>query len=175
MSLTLTENKIGAIAYDIYVDGNLVETVTEDDSIEYLHGGDNIVPGLERALEGKKADDTFDVTVEPKDAYGDYDDDLIEEIPAEDFNFDEEGMELEVGLEVEMMDEDGDILEGTVVGIEGDNVLVDLNPPLAGKTIRYVGKVLSVREPNEEELEWGFPESLLDDMFGEEDDFDDED
>jgi FKBP-type peptidyl-prolyl cis-trans isomerase 2 len=45
-----------------------------------------------------------------------------------------------------------------------------MNPPLAGKTIRYAGKVLNVREPNEEELEWGFPESLLDEMFGDEDD-----
>jgi len=172
---TLTENKIGAIAYEIYVDGELLETVTEDSAIEYMHGGDNIVPGLEKALEGKKAGDTFDVTVAPEDAYGEYDNDLIEEIPVEDFAFDEEGAELEAGLEVEMMDEDGDIIEGTILGVEGDFVLVDLNPPLAGKTIRYAGKVLNVREPNEEELEWGFPESLLDEMFGEDDDFEDED
>lgn len=175
MSLTLSENKVGAIAYDIHVDGELLETVSTDDAIEYLHGWDNIVPGLERALAGKQAGDSFDVTVEPEDAYGDYDEDLIEEIPAEDFEFDEADVELAPGLEVEMMDEDGDILEGTVVGVEGDYVLVDLNPPLAGKTIRYAGKVLRVREATEEELEWGFPESLLEEMFGEDDDFEDED
>ena len=99
---------------------------------------------------------------------------MIEEIPADDFDFEEEGVALEPGLEVEMMDEDGDIIEGTILGIEGDMVLVDLNPPLAGKTIRYAGQILNVREPSEEEMDWGFPESLLDEMFGEEEDEDDE-
>lgn len=174
MSLTLTENKIGAIAYDIYVDGELLETVDEENAIEYMHGWDNIVPGLEKALAGKQAGDSFDVTVAPADAYGEYDNDMIEEIPADDFDFEEEGVALEPGLEVEMMDEDGDIIEGTILGIEGDMVLVDLNPPLAGKTIRYAGQILNVREPSEEEMDWGFPESLLDEMFGEEEDEDDE-
>ncbi len=174
MSLTLTENKIGAIAYDIYVDGELLETVDEDNAIEYMHGWDNIVPGLEKALAGKQAGDSFDVTVAPADAYGEYDNDMIEEIPADDFDFEEEGVALEPGLEVEMMDEDGDIIEGTILGVEGDMVLVDLNPPLAGKTIRYAGQILNVREPSEEEMDWGFPESLLDEMFGEEEDEDDE-
>ncbi|MEO1289476.1 MAG: FKBP-type peptidyl-prolyl cis-trans isomerase, partial [Chloroflexota bacterium] len=73
MSLTLSENKIGAIAYDIYVDGELLETVNEEQAIEYMHGWDNIVPGLEAALEGKSAGDEFDVTVPPEQAYGDYD------------------------------------------------------------------------------------------------------
>ena len=174
MSLTLTENKIGAIAYDIYVDGELLETVDEENAIEYMHGWDNIVPGLEKALAGKQAGDSFDVTVAPADAYGEYDNDMIEEIPADDFDFEEEGVALEPGLEVEMMDEDGDIIEGTILGIEGDMVLVDLNPPLAGKTIRYAGQILNVREPSEEEMDWGFPESLLDEMFGEEEDENDE-
>lgn len=170
MALTLSENKIGAIAYDIHVDGEHLETVNEADAIEYLHGAENIVPGLENALAGKQVGDNFDVTVEPADAYGDYDEDLIEEIPADDFEFDEEGIELEAGLEVEMMDEDGEIIEGTIIGLEGDYVLVDMNPPLAGKTIRYVGKIVNIREATEEELEWGFPETLLDEMFGDEDD-----
>lgn len=173
MSDTLKKNKVGEIAYDIYVDGNLLESVAEDDSIEYMHGWDNIVPGLEKALDGLGAGDEFDVTVAPEDAYGHYDESLIEEIPAKDFQFDENDGELEAGLEVEMMDEDGDILEGTIVGIENDMVLVDLNPPLAGKTIRYAGRVINVREPSEEELDWGFPETLLDELFGEETDEDD--
>ena len=90
MSDTLTENKIGAIAYEIYVDGELLETVNDEQAIEYMHGWDNIVPGLENALAGKKAGDTFDVTVSPEEAYGEYDNDLIEEIPAADFDFDED-------------------------------------------------------------------------------------
>ena len=174
MSLTLSENKVGAIAYEIHVDGALVETVHEDDAIEYLHGWDNIVPGLEKALEGKQAGDSFDVTVPPEDAYGDYDEELITEIPMDEFDFDETDSELEIGMEVEMLDDDGDIIEGTIVEFRDDVVVVDTNPPLAGKTIRYAGRVLEVREATEEELEWGFPESLLEDMFGDEE-YDDDD
>lgn len=175
MALSLKDNLVGAIAYEIHVDGEHVETVTEDMAIEYLHGAENIVPGLEKVLAGKTTGDTFDVTVPPQEAYGDYDENLIEEIPTDEFEFDEDGMTLESGLEVEMMNEDGDIIEGTILGVEGDTVLVDMNPPLAGKTIRYVGKVVDVRQPTEEELEWGFPESLLDDLFGSEDDLDESD
>jgi FKBP-type peptidyl-prolyl cis-trans isomerase SlyD len=169
MSGRLTENKVGAIAYSIYVEGELVETVVAEDPIEYLHGYENIVPGLEAALAGKQEGDKFDVTLAPADAYGDYDDEQIQEIPLDEFDFDEEDATLEVGMEIEMMDEDGDIIEGVILEIRDDVVVVDLNPPLAGKTVRYAGQVLQVRDATEEELEWGFPESLLNDMFGEDD------
>lgn len=175
MTDVIGEDKVGALAYEIWVDGELLETVTAENAIEYLHGWDNIVPGLEKALEGKSAGDSFDVTVPPEEGYGDYDDELIEEIARDDFDFDEADVQIEIGMEVEMLDDDGDIIEGTIVGIEEDVVLVDMNPPLAGKTIRYAGQVLSVREATEEELEWGFPESLMEDLFGDEDDWDDED
>ena len=174
MSDVIGEDKVGTLAYEIWVDGELLETVSADNAIEYLHGWDNIVPGLEKALEGKAAGEAFDVTVSPEEGYGDYDEDLIEEIPRVDFDFEEEDAQIEIGMEVEMLDEDGDIIEGTIIGVEDDVVLVDMNPPLAGKTIRYAGEVLNVRAATEEELEWGFPESLMDDLFGEEDDWDED-
>jgi FKBP-type peptidyl-prolyl cis-trans isomerase SlyD len=174
MSEVIGEDKVGTLSYEIWVDGELLETVSVESAIEYLHGWDNIVPGLEKALEGKTAGDKFDVTVSPEAGYGEYDDELIDEIPRVDFDFEEEDVQLEIGMEVEMMDEDGDIVEGTVIGMEDDMVTVDMNPPLAGKTIRYVGEVISVREATEEELEWGFPESLMEELFGEEDDWDEE-
>ncbi len=174
MAERLTENKVGAIAYSIYVEGELVETVVAEDPIEYLHGYENIVPGLEAALAGKQAGDQFDVTLAPADAYGDYDEEQVQEIPIDEFDFDEEDATLEVGMEIEMMDEDGDIIEGVILEVRGDSVVVDLNPPLAGKTVRYAGHVLGGRDATEEELEWGFPESLLNDMFGE-DDWDEDD
>jgi FKBP-type peptidyl-prolyl cis-trans isomerase SlyD len=175
MSEVIAENKVATLAYEIWVDDELLETVTVENAIEYLHGWDNIVPGLEKALEGKVAGDTFDITVPPEEGYGDYDDELIEEIDRSDFDFEEESVQIEIGMEVEMLDEEGDIIEGTIVGIEDDVVLVDMNPPLAGKTIRYAGEVISVREANEDELDWGFPESLMEELFGEEDDWDEED
>lgn len=175
MSDIIGEKKVGAIAYEIWVDGELLETVSAENAIEYLHGRENIVVGLENALAGKTVGDTFDVMVSPEEGYGEYDDELIDEIPRVDFDFEDEEVELETGMEVEMLDEDGDIIEGTILNIENGIVTVDLNLPLAGKTIRYAGEVLNVRDANEEELEWGFPESLMDELFGDEDWDEDED
>ena len=165
--MNLTENKVGVLAFTIYVEGEEKDVVTKDEPMEYLHGGENIVPGLEKALDGKAVGYQFDVTVKPEDAYGEYDaEDFIEVDLAE---FDEEGTLPEIGLEVEMLDEDGEILEGRIAEINDDVVKVDLNHELAGKTVRYVGVIVDVRDATEEELEWGFPESLLDEMFDEDD------
>lgn len=175
MADRLQESKVGALEYNIYIvndDGSqdLLETVEAGGALEYLHGYDNIVPGLEKALEGKTTEDAFDVTLKPEDGYGEYDEDLIETLDRDDFDFDEEDEYLEVGMEIEMLDEEGELVEGTIKEVDGDKVVVDLNPPLAGQTIRYTGRVVGVRDATEEELEWGFPESLLDEMFGEDDD-----
>ena len=174
MANQLAENMVGSIAYDIYVDGDLVETVPAEDPIEYLHGHGNIVDGLEEALEGLSVGDKFDVTLDPEKAYGEYDDDEIEAIPLEDMDIDTEEGELEVGMELEMLDEEGNIIEGVIVGFEDDAVVIDFNHPLAGKTVRYAGTLVDVREATEEELEWGLPESLLDEYF-EDEDFEDDD
>jgi FKBP-type peptidyl-prolyl cis-trans isomerase SlyD len=162
----LTENKIGVLAYAVHVDGEQVAHIDENDPVEYFHGGGNIVPGLEKALEGKEAGDTFDVTVPPEEAYGEYDDDNMIEVLKADFGYEDMKEDLEVGTEVELMDEDDEILEGVIHEIGDEVVVVDLNPPHAGKTIRYVGKVMDVRDATEEEIEWGFPESLLDELYG---------
>ncbi|MDQ7024093.1 MAG: FKBP-type peptidyl-prolyl cis-trans isomerase [Anaerolineae bacterium] len=163
--MKLTEDKVGALAFTIYVDGVEKDTVPKDDPMEYLHGGENIVPGLEEALDKQAVGYKFDVTLKPEDAYGDYDKEAMIEVDLDEF--DEEGTKPEVGLEVEMLDEDGDIIEGRIMTVGADVVTVDLNHELAGKTVRYVGEIVEIREATEDELEWGFPESLLNEMFDE--------
>jgi FKBP-type peptidyl-prolyl cis-trans isomerase SlyD len=177
-AMNLTEDKVGVLAFTIYVDGVEKDTVTKEDPMEYLHGAENIVPGLEKALDGKSVGYKFDVTVLPTDGYGEYDDEAMIEVDLAEF--DDEGTAPEIGLEVEMLDEDGEIIEGRIMSVEDGVVIVDLNHELAGKTVRYVGEVVNVREATEEELEWGFPESLLDEMLDEDGDefemaYDDED
>ena len=68
-----------------------------------------------------------------------------------------------------MLDEDGDIMEGRIIKVGADVIEVDLNHELAGKTIHYVGEIVEIRDATEEELEWGFPESLMSEMFDEDD------
>lgn len=168
MAKSLTENVVGAIAYTLTVDGEVVDVVDRDDPIEYLHGAENIVPGLEAALEGKSKGDKFDVVIQPEDGYGEYDEEDVQEIPADEFD-DLKG--LKVGMDIELMDEDGESYEATIIKITPKAVTLDFNPPLAGKVLNYSVEVIDVREATESELDMGLPASLLADLYGD-DDFD---
>lgn len=162
MANSLKKNMIGTIAYTLKVEGVMVDEIPTEEAIEYLHGHENLVPGLEAALEGKTEGDTVSVTVAPADGFGEYSEEEIEEWDADDFEgFDQ----LEPGMEIEMFDEDGDMFEATILEISGDKIRLDFNPPLAGKTLEYNVQILEVRPATAEEIEMGFPTSLADEVF----------
>jgi len=153
----ITDGKVVSMTYVLTVDGEEVGRADTNEPLEYLHGAENIVPGLEAALEGKTVGDQVHVTVPPEDAYGDYDDDEIDE-----FDLDEipGGENLEEGMIVEVEDEDGFVYIGTVMEVVDSSVVVDFNPPLAGKTLTFDVQVLSIREAEADELDHGHPHSL---------------
>jgi FKBP-type peptidyl-prolyl cis-trans isomerase SlyD len=167
MSDTISDGKVVSLAYVLTVDGQEVSRTDSTDPLEYLHGAQNIIPGLESALTGKKVGDKINVTLNPDEAYGDYDEEEVEEIDRDEMP---EAEALEEGMLVEVEDEDGYTYVATVTEITDDTVTLDFNPPLAGKTLTYNVEVLGLREANEEELDHGHPHSL-DDEF---DEFDDE-
>lgn len=176
-NMTLQNDRIGSIAYKLVVDGAIEEVITPDDAIEYLHGAENIIAGLEEALEGKQAGDKFAIVIEPDKGYGDYDPEEVDEIPLEDFALDTG--DLKVGEEIEMWsEEDEDIFEATILEITDTSVKLDFNHPMAGKTLNYEIEVVDVREATNEELEMGVPRSIMDEMYaaleGSDDDADDE-
>jgi FKBP-type peptidyl-prolyl cis-trans isomerase SlyD len=162
-SENIKDGMIVSLAYTLTADGQEVERATADDPLEYLHGAENIVPGLERALAGKKVGDRFTITLEPEDAYGEYDDEDLDEIDREEFPD-----EIEVGMEMLLEDDDGNLYEATVKEISDDMVVLDFNPPLAGKTVTYEVEVVSMRPADEEELAHGHPHSHEDDYDYEE-------
>lgn len=168
MAQTLKQDMVGAIAYTLKVDGTVVEVISAQEAIEYLHGSENLVPGLEAALEGKKAGDKFNVTVAPEDGYGAYDEDDVEQIDRSEF---EDFPEIQPGMEIEMVDDEGDVFEATVMEVNDEYVKLDFNAPLAGKTLEYSVEVISVREGTDEEVDMGLPASLIAEMF---DDFEDD-
>jgi len=135
-------------------DGEIIDESTADDPLLYLHGADNIIPGLERALAGMAVNETKHVMVAPVDAYGDYDEDALESFPLDFFPKD---LELEPGLMLDMSDENGNLFEATIVDISEDEVLVDFNHPLAGETLHFDIKVLALRDATPEELAHGHP------------------
>jgi FKBP-type peptidyl-prolyl cis-trans isomerase SlyD len=172
MSDMMQDGLVGSIAYKLYVDGQMIEEITTDAPIEYLHGYGNLVPGLEQALEGKQRGDFVKVTVEPEDGFGAYDPELKESIALEDLDAE---LELEIGMELELMDDEGNVYEAIVAELTPSHAVLDLNPELAGKTLTYEVRVVAIRSANEDELEMGYPESVAEDMFDDDDDdFDDD-
>jgi len=153
----IEDGVVVSMTYLLTVDGQEAGRAGEDEPLEYLHGAENIVPGLETALEGKKVGDRVQVTVPPEQAYGDYDDEEMDEFSMEEIPGAEN---LELGMIVEVEDDDGYIYEGTVVEIEDDVILVDFNHPLAGKTLNFDVTIIGLREAEPEELDHGHPHSL---------------
>ena len=120
--------------------------------LEYLHGHDNIVPGLERALEGLSAGSELSVTLMPAEAYGVRNEALVQTVRRHAFG----SADLHVGSRFQTEGEAGPQIV-TVMAIEGDEVTVDTNHPLAGRTLRYHVRILEVREATRAELAKGHP------------------
>lgn len=147
MSLAITKNTVVTLDYQVTsIDGSVVDDGAEP--LVYLHGGyDDIFLKIEEALEGKAAGDKLDVTLEPDDAFGEYEADLVKVEPAELF---EDG--IEVGSQVEA--EHDDILY-TVTEIADGKVVLDGNHPLAGVALIFHITVASVRAAEHEEITHG--------------------
>jgi len=152
--MVIEKNKVVSIDYTLKgSDGEVIDSSEGQEALQYLHGSGNIIPGLEKQLEGKKAGDAVKAVIDPKEAYGDRDDELIMQFPKSAF----EGTEnLEPGMQFEASNEGG-MQIFTIVGIEGETVTVDGNHPLAGETLHFDVKITEVRDATEEELEHGHP------------------
>ncbi|MFY9259031.1 MAG: peptidylprolyl isomerase [Gallionella sp.] len=152
--MKITKDAVVSLRYTL-VDANTNEILeTMEEPISYLHGGyDGIFPLVEEALQGKSTGDTCSVTLQPDDAFGEYDHDLVEEENISSFPKDiAVGMQFEGGPEDS---DDEDFILYTVVAIDGENVTVDGNHPLSGKTLTFNCTVTGVRTATAEELEHG--------------------
>ncbi len=124
--------------------GDVLDTSKDVGPLEYIHGYGNLIPGLEKELEGKKAGDSLNVAVKPEEGYGEYSDELVVEVPKANFEVDAEiqvGMQFEAGPRIV-----------TVTKIEGDTVTIDANHELAGQTLHFEVTVDSVREATKDEI-----------------------
>lgn len=150
--MKITQDKVVSIEYVLKVAGQIEDQSEPGDPLVYLHGHNNIIPGLENALEGHEAGDKLNVTVTPDEGYGQHDDEAIQTLPREDFDDD-----VEIGASYFAQSDDGSVNPFTVVSVSGDDVTVDFNPPLAGKTLDFEATVIEVRDATAEELDHGHP------------------
>jgi len=150
--MTIKPQSVVAIHYTLTDDdGIALDSSRDQNPLTYLHGGGNIIPGLERALLGRQAGDRLQVSVPAADAYGEFVDDMVQRVPLSAFGDD---AEIEVGMRFRANTEQGD-LSVVVTGIEGDLVTVDGNHPLAGKNLHFSVEVVAVRDASAVELAHG--------------------
>ena len=135
--------------------GEILDSSEKSGKLTYLHGFKNIVQGLEEVLEGKKAGDSFSVSVPPEKGYGPRDENMVFTLPLENFKNDENS-KIEPGMEFEATFNDAKYIL-TVIEVTGDKVKVDANYPLAGKPLYFDGKVLNIRDSYSDELAMGYP------------------
>lgn len=132
--------------------GDVLDSSEGQAPLAYLHGFNNIIPGLESALEGKKVGDELDVQVEAKDAYGDYSIELVQIVPRSAF----QGVDkIEPGMQFHASAPDGGVQVVVVREVDDENVTVDGNHPLAGQRLNFKVTVKDIREATEEELSHG--------------------
>ncbi|AUI87144.1 peptidylprolyl isomerase [Vibrio azureus] len=150
--MKIEKNVVASLAYKVMLeDGVVVDQSTSEAPLDYLHGHNNLITGLEKELEGKVAGDKFSVTVAPDDAYGEHNDALVQRVPADVF----QGVDqIEVGMRF-LADTDQGPIPVEVTEVDGDEVVVDGNHMLAGQTLTFEVEVMATREATAEEIEHG--------------------
>lgn len=132
-------------------EGNVIDSSQGHQPLTYVHGIGAIIPGLEKALEGKQAGEQLHVTIEPAQGYGERHEALTQVVPMDRF----EGVEtLEVGMQFQAETENG-MHVVTVTDIEGGNVTIDANHPLAGQHLTFDVTIRDVRPASAEEISHG--------------------
>ncbi len=152
--LTVADNMVVSLAYELKLDdGQTIDTADATDPLQYLQGANNIIPGLERELNGLKVGDEKTVVIAPADAYGEYDPEAMTFVPMSAFPKD---FELEEGMGLQMRDSNtGEVVIAYVEDIQDDGVVLNLNHPLAGQTLHFQIKVVDLRPATSEELAHG--------------------
>lgn len=153
--MIIENNKVITINFTLKnSEGTLLETTEGDKPFDFLQGAMEILPKLEYELEGKSVGEKLTITLDPDEAYGERNDELVDELSLEEFG--PEGVAVGDELQVPM---DDDIILLTITKIEGDVVTADMNHPLAGMTLVFDIEILGVRDATKEELEHGHAHS----------------
>ena len=150
--MQIADKMVVTIDYTLKDDNGTVLDNSTEGKFAYMHGANNIIPGLENALAGKSAGDEVDVSVNPAEGYGERNDSMIQAVPRDMFDSEQE---IQVGMQFHAESPEGEMIVVTVTEVEGDDVTVDGNHPLAGVNLNFDVKIIDIREASEEEVEHG--------------------
>lgn len=150
--MIITNERVVTMHYTLKNEaGEILDTSEGREPLVYLHGVGGLIPGLEKELEGKQANDKLNVIVPPEEAYGSRRDDLLRVVSKEGFQGDEALVE---GMRVQLETDRGPAI-AVVAGVEGENVTLDLNHPLADVTLHFDVEVIGVRQAEAGEIAHG--------------------
>ncbi|MCH2102410.1 MAG: peptidylprolyl isomerase [Planctomycetes bacterium] len=147
--MQITKNATVSIHYTLKNDDDVILDTSEGrDPLAFEYGVGQIIPGLEAALEGKVAGDSISVRIDPKDGYGEKNEAMIQTIPREHMP---DGVELQVGMQLQAQTPDGQAQLVTIVGLTNTDVTLDGNHPLAGVALNFAVEVVDVTGSSTEE------------------------
>ena len=158
--MIISKEKVVSLTYELRVDsidGEIIETLTEESPLTFLFGSGGLLPKFEENLAGLKVGDNFNFSLKSNDAYGEVNQDAIVAIPKTAFEIDGKinGSMLTVGKKIPMQDASGNKLTGVVQEVNLDKVIMDFNHPLAGNNLFFKGEITDIREATEEEMYHG--------------------
>ncbi|MGB0722657.1 MAG: FKBP-type peptidyl-prolyl cis-trans isomerase [Gammaproteobacteria bacterium] len=150
--MQVSHQKVVMIDYVLTDDDKNTLDKSDGQPLAYIHGMGNIIPGLEKALEGKAVGDKLDVRIEPAEAYGERSLEAIQTVPRDRF----QGVDkIEAGMQFQAQGAGGAVQVVTVTNVTDTEVTVDANHPLAGVPLNFNVEVVGVRDAEAEEIEHG--------------------
>ena len=155
--MKVEKNRVVALSYTLVVDGEVADQATAERPLEYIHGTGMLLPRFEEEVAGKEPGEDYKFTLSPEEGYGVHNPAHVFDIPITAFAIDGEIRRdlLVVGRTIPMLNQNGQVVQGTVAAVKEDAVSMDFNHPMAGKTLNFSGTVVSVREATEKELTEG--------------------
>ena len=152
--MKISKNMVVTIAYVLKDPfGKVIEDSSELGTLDYLHGHENMLPGVEKRLENQEVGFKKDIVLQAEDGYGKYVDDLIDVLPFDQFDFD---VPPEIGQEV-IIEIDGDEVAAVIEDFSDEKITLNANHPLAGVVLHFSVEVLSIRIATGEEISASSP------------------
>jgi len=151
--MKISNNSVVSINYTLKNDkGEILDSCEGQGPMPYIHGTGNIIPGLEKELSDKEVGAKIVAVIPPEEAYGQLEEGLVQVVPLADFDNKDE---VKVGIQFHAQTSEDSASIATIVKVEGEEVTIDLNHPLAGETLHFDVEVVDIRAATEEELAHG--------------------
>lgn len=158
--MKISKNKVVSISYVLRedtADGEIIEIADAQKPFTFLYGVGSLLPLFEENLNGLSAGDTFSFRIPSDEGYGEYDEEAVVEIAKEAFVLEGKSADewVQIGTTIPMQNEEGEVMQGIVIELTNQGVVLDFNHPMAGIDLYFSGEVLQVRDASASELAHG--------------------